>query len=416
MSTIPHRYQNHVILFIVLLFFCGCPRAFALEPKEVLVIANLNAAKSKGLAHYYMEKRQIPKNNLVLVFMTDKETCTRDEYERKAQPPIRRFLDENTDIRAMVTVFGVPLKISSPGKTPAEQTEFQALEMKKKTMVDQLKDPLLTDATARQKKQKALSALKKTRAEFLRKIDKQASFDSELALIKKDSYDLNMWIGNPYYLGFKNQKTAVKKADILMTSRLDGANDTIVKRIINDSIEAEKTGLKGTAYFDARWKDPGERKVSGYAFYDKSIHAASQWLAQKNQIPVVLNDDTTLFQKGECPDTALYCGWYSLAKYIDAFSWAKGSVGFHIASSECATLKGKNSQVWCKKMLDKGIAATIGPVGEPYVQSFPVPEIFFHYLTEGYLTLAESYLISLPYLSWKMVLIGDPLYRLNLNP
>jgi uncharacterized protein (TIGR03790 family) len=91
-------------------------------------------------------------------------------------------------------------------------------------------------------------------------------------------------------------------------------------------------------------------------------------------------------------------------------------VGFHIASSECATLKGKNSQVWCKKMLDKGIAATIGPVGEPYVQSFPVPEIFFHYLTEGYLTLAESYLISLPYLSWKMVLIGDPLYRLNLNP
>ena len=62
-----------------------------------------------------------------------------------------------------------------------------------------------------------------------------------------------------------------------------------------------------------------------------------------------------------------------------------------------------------------GIAATIGPVGEPYIQSFPMPEIFFDFLAEGYLTLAESYLVSLPYLSWKMVLVGDPLYRLNLK-
>ncbi len=126
-------------------------------------------------------------------------------------------------------------------------------------------------------------------------------------------------------------------------------------------------------------------------------------------------DDDTLFQKGQCPDTALYCGWYSLAKYIDAFKWTKGSVGYHIASSECTTLKGEQSQVWCKKMLDNGIAATIGPVGEPYVQAFPVPRIFFNFLTEGYLTLAESYIISLPYLSWKMVLVGDPLYKLNLT-
>ncbi len=121
-----------------------------------------------------------------------------------------------------------------------------------------------------------------------------------------------------------------------------------------------------------------------------------------------------MFQKGDCPNTALYCGWYSLARYVDAFTWARGSVGYHIASSECTTLKNENSQVWCKKMLDNGIAATIGPVGEPYVQAFPVPEIFFNFLTEGYLTLAESYLVSLPYLSWKMVLVGDPLYKLNL--
>jgi uncharacterized protein (TIGR03790 family) len=62
-------------------------------------------------------------------------------------------------------------------------------------------------------------------------------------------------------------------------------------------------------------------------------------------------------------------------------------------------------------MIEEGVAATIGPVEEPYVQAFPLPTLFFPYLVEGKLTLAECYLLSLPHLSWKMVLIGDPLYR-----
>ena len=415
MSTITKQNTKYILLFVLSVFFF-CPKAFALDPREVLVVANLNAAKSKGLAKYYMKKRQLPKKNLVLLFMTDKETCTRDEYEKKAIPPIRKFLDQNRQIRVIVTMFGVPLKILSPPKNRTEKAKLHELKMQKTHLEDQLSNGIITDLKIKQEKHNKLSNLKKTITGYLNSIDKVASFDSELALIKKDKYDLNMWLPNPYYLGFRNQETRIKQSEVLMTSRLDGANETIVKRIINDSIEAEKNGLKGTAYFDARWKDPGKGKVSGYAFYDKSIHRAARLLSKKNRITtVVLNDNMTLFQRGESPDTALYCGWYSLAKYIDAFTWQKGSVGYHIASSECTTLKRKSSQVWCKKMLDNGIAATIGPVGEPYVQAFPVPEIFFDFLTEGYLTLAESYLISLPYLSWKMVLVGDPLYRLNLK-
>ncbi|RLC22806.1 MAG: TIGR03790 family protein [Deltaproteobacteria bacterium] len=414
MPEITDKYLNFILIFPVFLIFFFCSQAFALDPNEVLVIANLNAAKSKGLADYYMEKRQIPEKNLVSLFMTNRETCSREDYTKKAVPPIRRFLDQNKHIRVIVTMFGVPLRISSPGKTLAEKTKIKGFETKKKALKDQLDSGELIDLKIRKEKQDELSKLKKTLSNYIKKIDKVASFDSELALIKKETYELNMWLPNPYYLGFRNEKTLIKKSDVIMTSRLDGASETIVKRIIDDSIEAEKEGLKGSAYFDARWKDPGEKKLSGYAFYDKSIHEASQLLLKENRINVTLNDSTTLFQKGDCPDTALYCGWYSLARYIDAFTWAKGSVGYHIASSECTTLRKENSRVWCKKMLDNGIAATIGPVGEPYVQAFPVPEIFFNFLTEGYLTLAESYLISLPYLSWKMVLVGDPLYKLNI--
>ena len=391
------------------------PPAFALDPEEVLVVANLNAAKSKGLALYYMKKRQIPKKNLILLFMTDKETCTREQYLKKAVPPIKRFIDQNSQIRAIVTVFGIPLRISSPGRTKTEKIKLLELEMEKTALKNQLMEEKIMGSELQQKIQNKLSSLKKAMDNYLITIDKTAAFDSELSLIKKEEYDINMWLPNPFFLGFKNQKMKILKSEVLMTSRLDGADEKIVKRIIDDSIEAEKEGLKGRAYFDARWKDPGDAKVSGYAFYDKSIHRASQKLLKEKRIKVTLNDDISLFHNTHSSEAAIYCGWYSLAKYIDAFTWSKGSVGFHIASSECTTLKDETSQVWCKKMLDNGIGATIGPVGEPYVESFPIPEIFFDFLTEGYLTLAESYIISLPYLSWKMVLVGDPLYRLNLK-
>ena len=46
-------------------------------------------------------------------------------------------------------------------------------------------------------------------------------------------------------------------------------------------------------------------------------------------------------------------------------------MGYHIASYECETLKKEGSTVWCKRMLEEGVAATLGPVAEPYVQAFP---------------------------------------------
>jgi len=261
---------------------------------------------------------------------------------------------------------------------------------------------------------KALNQLNQKIKQFRISLDKVASLDSELMLVKKDKYKINLWLPNPFFLPWRSRETAIDKSDVIMVSRLDGAHAGVVKRIVNDAIEAETKGLSGTVYFDARWKDPGQKKVSGYGHYDKSIHNAAGRL-KKEGLKVVLNDKQGLFQPGDCPNAALYCGWYSLASYVDAFTWEKGSVGYHIASSECTTLKRKISNVWCKKMLDKGIAATIGPVGEPYVQSFPLPEIFFDFLTRGELTLVESYLVSLPYLSWKQVLVGDPLYRVRIK-
>ncbi|MCG8552402.1 MAG: TIGR03790 family protein, partial [Desulfobacterales bacterium] len=336
--------------------------------------------------------------------------CSRETYLKKIVPPVRRALEENRKINAIVTMYGLPLKISSPGMTKAEQARMDQLAAKKKKLYTlKKKNGQLSEA-----QKKELNQITKNTKQFKITTDKAASLDSELMLVKKEKYNPNFWLPNPFFLPLRTQKTAIAKSEVIMVSRLDGADADIVKRIVNDSIDAETKGLSGTAYFDARWKDPGGKNVSGYGLYDKSIHNAAARLS-KEGLKVVLDNKKALFQTGECPNASLYCGWYSLANYVDAFTWEKGAVGYHIASAECKTLKKKSSNVWCKKMLDNGIAGTIGPVGEPYVQSFPLPEIFFDFLTRGELTLAESYLVSLPCISWKQVLVGDPLYRVKIN-
>lgn len=57
------------------------------------------------------------------------------------------------------------------------------------------------------------------------------------------------------------------------------------------------------------------------------------------------------------------------------------------------------------------MCATIGPVYEPYLGSFPRPDEFFGMLLAGELTLVECFARSNPFNSWMMTLIGDPLYR-----
>jgi uncharacterized protein (TIGR03790 family) len=244
----------------------------------------------------------------------------------------------------------------------------------------------------------------------LSKARQGASVDSEIALVMEPAYPLEGWLPNRYYVGFRGKDIPGMPRKVIPVCRLDGPSEATVYRIIDDSLFAETNGLKGKAYFDARWPDQESKASSPYQIYDRAIHNTARILKTKGGIPVVLDEREALFAPGQAPDAALYCGWYSLGKYVDAFVWNRGAVGFHVASAECTTLKTSTSTVWCRKMLEKGAAATLGPVAEPYLQSFPIPEAFFDCLTSGG-SLIESYTVSNPFWSWQMVLIGDPLYR-----
>ncbi|MCB2146834.1 MAG: TIGR03790 family protein [Deltaproteobacteria bacterium] len=411
------RLAYHHLAIIVLWMVVFIPMmpwvGMALEPGEILIIANKNAGEGVELARYYAKKRDIPDANLLILSLPADEMCSRDLYEKQIATPVRAFLEvikPSWRIRCLVLMYGMPLKVGPSEHFEAENDK--ALKAREDALKKRLEDRDGEDVAASPSTlAKELEDVRKRLDQLKITTDQRASVDSDLSVVRDADAPVGGWIENPYYLGFRSRPPAVSRGAVLMVSRLDGPTPASVKRIIDDSISTEKTGLSGTAYFDARWPMDQSAAPSPYQIYDRSIHQAAQRVERSGRMPVVVDETDALFQPGQCPGAALYCGWYSLATYVDAFNWQRGAVGFHIASSECTTLKKENSQVWCKRMIEKGICATIGPVGEPYVQAFPVPELFFGFLTEGILSLAECYMVSLPFLSWKMVLVGDPLYR-----
>lgn len=401
-----------LILFLLISSPLVTP-CFALQPDEILLITNRNNSDSLRLAKYYRNHRQIPDANLLQVSMTDKEDCSRLEYEQKLVAPLHDYLTNHPEkkIRCLLLFYGIPLRVAAPELSDSEWQKVEDLKYERKQITWRLEHKKLSEAE--KKKQQKESKQLGQQIKALRHTDQRAAVDSELALALNPSYPLDRWQPNPYFVGFSRQKNQLPfdKDQVLFVSRLDGPTPDIVQRIIDDSLYAEQHGLQGDAWFDARWPLPKKKQLKGYALYDASIHKAAAVTEQLSSLTIHLDETKKLFQPGEAPAAALYCGWYSLGKYIDAFKWQRGAVGYHIASSECTTLKKKGSQVWCKRMLEEGIAATIGPVAEPYVQGFPLPELFFSFLLDGYYTLVESYFLSTPYLSWQMILLGDPLYR-----
>ena len=47
--------------------FLFAPSAFALEPKDMIVVANKNVPESREVADHYLAKRKVPKENLILL-------------------------------------------------------------------------------------------------------------------------------------------------------------------------------------------------------------------------------------------------------------------------------------------------------------------------------------------------------------
>ena len=388
--------------------------ALALEPKDVFVVANKDMPESVAVAEHYLAKRKVPKENLIKLSLPKIEDITRVDYEVRLAGPLRQALKDKKDAcKVILVVYGVPLRIGDEVPTKEEQAELTKLRPELDAARKELERLQKEKAAA-----DAIAAARKRVSELDRQVEKlahgwtAAAVDSELMLLWWPKYELTRWVNNPLYWQVSDEARK-KSPTVVLACRLDGPTPDIAKRLVDDSLEAEASGLTGKAYFDARGQKFDVKKQNqwtGYEGYDESFREAAG-LMTKAGFDVTLDDKDAVFAPNTCPNAALYAGWYSHAKFVDSCTFVKGAVAWHLASSEATTLRRKDSPVWCPNLLKKGVAATMGPVGEPYTVGFPKPAEFFGFLVTGEYTLVECYARTTLLTSWMTTLIGDPLYN-----
>ena len=410
---------------VTLLILVCCGAGLALEPDEILVIANSDVAASMQIAQYYCAKREVPVDNILALHLgaSLSDTITREDYEKKLVEPIRKKLSglESADkmwphtqkrvfkklIRCLLTTYGVPIKVGRcrPLKGQEDKLrQLQKLAEEERSKIEQLGQSGGVNTSRETKDTKRKLAKLQSEIDCIVGKETNACVDSELSMVLFDDYELYLWQPNK----LKDNLLGLR-FNTLMVSRLDGPGFEIAKGLVDKAIAAEKMGLRGVAYIDSRGiaKD---KKPYSFGYFDQSLRDLAVFTRFRTEMTVKQERTEALFAPGTCPRTAIYCGWYSLEKYVDAFDFVDGAIGYHISSLEAVDIRDPNSSQWCPAMLNDGITATVGAVAEPYLHSFLEPRAFFLELFNGR-CLVEAYYHTKPFNSWQLVLIGDPLYR-----
>jgi len=361
------------------------------EAAATLVVFNTRDPDARALADYYAERRHIPDEQVIGLDCPTDEEITRQQYTDTIEAPLRKLFERKgwwevrtdsegknevtgSSIRYVALVRGMPLKIKTTIVPPAP---------------DQPAPP------------------RPNGGDPIRGHD-EASVDSELSVLGGFRTDHFGIINNPYYRRFAPVLDSAVTSGMLLVCRLDAPSAETVRRMIDDSLEAEARGLYGWAYIDRR-----SIPESGYKDGDEWLRnaAAECW---NEGIPVILDNVPPIFPAGfPIKDAALYYGWYEwglsggLASSDRPFR--PGAVAVHIQSFSARTLRDPNAH-WVGPLLTRGAAASMGNVYEPYLDLTPHLDIFNERLLKGF-TLAESAYMSIKVLSWMNVVAGDPLYR-----
>lgn len=337
---------------------------YALGPQEVLILVNRDTGISSEIARMYQRLRNIPAENTLRLALGNDRHISRETYRTKVAPPVKKYLTEHPAIKCILTTSGFPYVI-----LPTAGTEDGA------------------------------------------------SVDNELAAVmREEPKDWNRWQPNPLYLRGQNSigYNDPRAFQMVFAMRLDGPDLKTITRMVEDAIATEAAGLAGPVFGDTQ----GLTGKIGTQAMDLSIRRAIDRLSGAG-FPATIDMNEADWKQpvggvGEqAAGAAFYLGWYNLGNFQDIFGkqgLARGSIAWHIASGEAVNLWDANSKGWCVNLMRRGAAVTIGPAFEPYLSAFPKAEIFVEGLLMGR-SVVESYWLSLPHVSWAMVILGDPLYQ-----
>jgi uncharacterized protein (TIGR03790 family) len=390
--------MNYFGTRLILLLLATAPLFVRAGGDEVVVVYNTRMPGSKMVAEHYAKMRRVPEAQIYGLDLPITEEMTRAEFRDALQFPLasRLVVDKlwrfgsvtnaatnghparvehrvvESKIRYAVLCYGVPLKIAS--------------------------DPNLREP-----------ARENIRPELLRN---EAAVDSELSwlpLVKMDiplSGPLPNWV-----YGVTNPALLHPTNGVLLVARLDGPSLNIALGLVDKALQAERDGLWGRGYFDARGLPQSD---TNYILGDEWILGAGEICRQLGFETTVDKNPATFPADFPMSQIAIYCGWYdgnvSGPFALPKVEFMPGAFAYHLHSSSAATLRSTN-QYWAGPLLAKGATCTMGCVYEPYLSCTPNVAAFLARLIAGGFTFGEAAWAAQPVLSWQITVVGDPLYR-----
>jgi uncharacterized protein (TIGR03790 family) len=364
---------------------------------HTLVVFNRADPDSQPLAEFYAKARSIPSDRVIGLDCPVNEEITRIEFETRIRKPLEELFTSRGWMKRAENFLSNPV-LGIESSIPVQQAQENPIWIMALIRGVPLKiadDPTILAPD---------NLMPQLRANA-------AAVDSELALLPISGLPLYGLIANPYFADKRIRPFSQFFANyLIMVCRLDAPSPAMVRRMIQDAVETEKTELTGRAFFDIRSID---KKEDPYWLGDNWIDR-SALLFQARGFDVEIDRRPEVASKfAPWDQIAFYAGWYN-GDFRGPFEntsarFRRGAIAYHIHSFSAETVRSETKN-WVGPLLAHGATATMGAVYEPYLRFTPDVSLFVSSLLSG-LSFAESAYQSQLALSWMVTFVGDPLYR-----
>jgi len=345
---------------------CLAAALCAQGPENVLLVVNAKSAESRKIGEYYAFRRRIPPSNRCVIATAPVEEIDRAVYDREIAAAVADHLRRKGLVESVlyiVTTLGVPLKIRGSSGMEGEQ----------------------------------------------------AAVDSELTLlysvIKGKRPALAGGVPNPLF-GRQHARYGHPQFPIYLVTRLAAYDVEGVKRMID---RAEAAVNRGVVVLDLKngGDEPGDDWLRNAALF---LPPSRVWL-----------DETPKPVHG-VREVIGYGSWGSndpnrkLRRL--GFEWLPGAIATEYVSSNGRTFRrppenwsfgspwAGSGQSLAADLIEEGATGASGHVYEPFLSRTPRPDYLFPAYLSGR-NLAESFYLSIAWLSWMNIVVGDPLCRLR---
>ena len=354
--------------------------AAALDARSVLVVANADRPGSVALADAYALARSVPADQVLRLHAGDAgDEIGRAEYERRIEAPLARWFDRSgahDRILCIVLAKGFPLRVAgSAGRGGT-----------------------------------------------------LASVDSELALLYRKITGRPVPpagpLPNPYFLGEAPIASARpfshEAHDIFLVTRLDGFTEADVRALIDRGVAAGPTpagrvvlDLKAEADPANDWLRAAAVRLSAQGVSgDRVVLDAGPGVVagERGVIGYASWGSTDPEFRRRRPDLDFLPGAVAtMFVGTDGRTFTPPPEGWTVAAwADRASFYAGSPESLAGDLVAAGVSGVAAHVAEPYLDGSVRPEILLPAYLAGF-TLAEAFHLALPHLSWRTLVVGDPL-------